>query len=115
MYQRLLVPLDGSRLAEQVLPYVHVLGNHLKCPISIVRAFGLPYMLESADGATIDRVSTDLRHQAQEYLNRVSMALRDGGGTVSATEYEGDPAPVIINEAEKVPDTLITISISVIP
>ena len=110
MYQRLLVPLDGSRLAEQVLPYVHVLGNHLKCPISIVRAFGLPYMLESADGATIDRVSTDLRHQAREYLNRVSMALRDGGGTVSATEYEGDPAPVIINEAEKVPDTLITIS-----
>ena len=75
MYQRLLVPLDGSRLAEQVIPYVHVLGNHLKCPIAIVRAFALPYMLESADEATIDRVSTDLRHQAREYLNQVSTCL----------------------------------------
>lgn len=110
MYQRLLVPLDGSPLAEQVLPYVYVLGNSLKCPIALVRAFDLPYMLESADGATIDRVSTGLRQQAQEYLNRLSTSLRDAGETVSVAEYEGDPATVIVNEAEKVPDTLIAIS-----
>lgn len=110
MYERLLVPLDGSPLAEQVLPYAYVLGNSLKCPIALVRAFDLPYMLESADGATIDRVSAGLRQQAQEYVNRLSTSLRDAGNTVSAAEYEGDAATVIVNEAEKVPNTLIAIS-----
>ena len=41
MYKRILVPLDGSKLAEQVLPYVRVLAKTCQVPIILLKAFDL--------------------------------------------------------------------------
>ena len=67
MYDRMIVPLDGSHLAEQVLPYVHVVGKGLQCPITLVRVFDVPAMLEGVAGSTIDRVADELRTNAGRY------------------------------------------------
>jgi hypothetical protein len=37
MYSRVIMPLDGSNLAEHILPYVRVLANGLQVPVDIVR------------------------------------------------------------------------------
>ena len=37
MYERILVPLDGSQLAEQVLPYVRLLGKALSPRVELLR------------------------------------------------------------------------------
>ena len=36
MYTKILVPLNGSAVAEQVLPYVRTLAGGLKIPIEFV-------------------------------------------------------------------------------
>lgn len=36
MYSRMLIPLDGSKLAEQVLPYARSLATTLKIPVELL-------------------------------------------------------------------------------
>ena len=36
MYTKILVPLDGSAVAEQVLPYVRTLAGGLKIPVELM-------------------------------------------------------------------------------
>ncbi|HEU4637760.1 MAG TPA: hypothetical protein VFS84_02815, partial [Candidatus Binatia bacterium] len=37
MYTKLLIPLDGSRLAEGVLPYARLLAHGLNVPVELLR------------------------------------------------------------------------------
>ena len=37
MYKRILIPMDGSPLAEQVLPYAQILAQAFQCPIEMLR------------------------------------------------------------------------------
>ncbi|MBI4297621.1 MAG: universal stress protein [Chloroflexi bacterium] len=110
MYSRILVPLDGSPLAEQVLPYVRVLALRLNAPITLLRAFGpVPDVwADPAHGLYLDRLIDDFRDKAQDYLSAVGHNLRDLGVSISIATPEGGPARHIIEEAEKLPDTLIT-------
>lgn len=39
MYDRILVPLDGSPMSEQTLPYVRILGAALKSPVELLRVY----------------------------------------------------------------------------
>ena len=110
MYDRMIVPLDGSQLAEQVLPYVHVVGKGLKCPITLVRVYDVPAMLEGVSGSTIDRVADELRADAGRYLERVKNSLSDVGTEVSVVGKQGDAASVIIEEADKGSSTIVMIS-----
>lgn len=112
MYERILVPLDGSPLAEQVLPYVYILGKALHSQIDFLRVFD-PVPEEWADpahGLYVDHIATTFRTQAQEYLNSVKSSLQDLGDTISVTAREGDPASHIVNQAAREPATLITMS-----
>ena len=36
MYTRMLIPLDGSKVAEQVLPYARFLAKALKIPVELL-------------------------------------------------------------------------------
>ena len=110
MYDRMIVPLDGSQLAEQVLPYVHVVGKRLRCPITLVRVYDVPATLEGVSGSTIDRVADELRADAGRYLERVKNSLVDVGTEVSVVGKQGEAASVIIEEAEKGSSTIVMIS-----
>ena len=111
MYERILVPLDGSPLAEQVLPYVLKLGLSNGSPVTLFRAYNIPAMaLEDAGGTLVDQIIAGYLAEAQEYLKRVGDALRQAGLTISSAIQEGDAASLIVSEAEAVPDTLIAMS-----
>ena len=116
MYSQILVPLDGSELAEQVLPYVKALGKAYRAPICLLRVFDpVPAeMGDSAHGVYLDRIATAFRNEAESYLEHIRTRLRpafDGLDLpISVTSHEGDPAACIISEAEKTPDTLIAMA-----
>ena len=38
MYTRMLIPLDGSKVAEQVLPYARFLARTLSLPVELLQA-----------------------------------------------------------------------------
>jgi nucleotide-binding universal stress UspA family protein len=113
MYERILVPLDGSPLAEQVLPYVRLLAQKLGAPVDLVRVFDRvpPGMADPQHHLYLDQVALSLRNEAEDYLNGVAADLQKDGITASVSVHEGDHAShvasSIVAEAEKEPGTLL--------
>ena len=68
MYKRILVPLDGSKLAEQVLPYVRVLAKTCQVPIILLKAFDLihPPSTDPSHSVYMDRLFNHYRSDAED-------------------------------------------------
>lgn len=112
MYQRILVPMDGSPLAEQTLPYVRILARELQCPVELMRVFD-PVPEQYADpahGLYIDQLATSFREQAEHSLEVYLASLQDLGFEVSTSAFEGHAATEIVENARRGPETLIAMS-----
>ena len=112
MYDRILVPLDGSKLAEQVLPYVKLIGKRLDAQIELFQAVASP-PLDLADpqhGVYIDTIAAGLLNRAETELQTAAEPLRQDGLTVTCRATMDNPAEGIVAEAEKDPSTLIAMS-----
>jgi nucleotide-binding universal stress UspA family protein len=102
MYTRILVPLDGSLLAEQVLPYVKLLAKRIKCHTELLQ------VIQDSPAPTHPRqVTANLSDEAQRYLKKAAASLKSSGLTVSSLVHHGDPASDIVAEAESKPGTLL--------
>ncbi len=111
----LLVPLDGSALAEKVLPHVVALGKTMDLEVQLLRIYTLPsdaYVLADgviAQGAAVFR--EPLINEAKTYLDGMIEKLRAGGlEHVVATVIEGDAASEIIDTARQTPASLIVMA-----
>ena len=112
MYTKILVPLDGSPLAEQVLPYVQILARDLKAQVELLCVIS-PVPAEMSDpqhGQFTDRLSATFRSQAQESLKGYADSFQALGIPVASTAEEGDAAHEIINRSAREPETLIAMS-----
>ena len=112
MYRRILIPLDGSKLAEQVLPYARLLAKAQHVPIELLHVFDrLPSVLaNSSGGQDADCSATAFRYEANEYIEQIASSLRSVGVEVTVASREGDPASLIIREAAQHSNTLIAMS-----
>ena len=112
MYTRILVPLDGSRLAEQVLPYVRLLAPALQSQVHLVRVVEEPINeVAFATRPQYYQVSQEAEaHKAVGYLAGVAASLREDGLTLSCAVVEGRPAACIAAEAEQESGTIIAMS-----
>ena len=112
MYTRILVPLDGSSTAEQVLPYVRLLGKKAGTRVDLLRLIeALPDEFAEPDqGAYLNEmIARELRQQRRK-LDQVAATLNSQGISTSVTVEEGKPAEFIVAEAEKQQDTLIAMA-----
>ena len=113
MYSRILVPVDGSSLSEQVLPYVQQLGLGLSIPVTLMTVVEpSPPSIGLHLGASSQEQET-VRHRADHaitYLDSLADAFRSDGVTVSTLTRSGAPAQEIVQEAEREADTLIAMS-----
>ena len=112
MYSEILVPLDGSHLSEQVLPYVRMLAGSFILPVHLFQACG-PVSEELADplhGRYRDAVSESYRNEAADYLHTIGQTMEEIGVAVRYSVREGRPAHLIVDEAEKNPVALIAMS-----
>ena len=102
--RRVVVPLDGSELAERALGPAIELANLHGCPITLLRAI---HQLSVADPeffpdrvATTDRLVTLDRSDAQAYLDEIARPLRDWGLEVGTSVAAGpSTAGAIVDEA----------------
>lgn len=122
MYRRILVTLDGSLLAEQVLPHVKAVLEGLKdvqvyllCVAQMVdysAASAMAYPMSMLPSRTMDedaerrRIEGDLR----DYLRGVEHQLAREGVTVSSDVRFGRPAEEIISFATEMKVDLIAMS-----
>jgi nucleotide-binding universal stress UspA family protein len=109
------VPLDGSGLAEKILPHVVALARRLKLEVHLVRVYTLPadaYIV--GDGVYMQALAqqrTVIQKEAEEYLaGKIEQLRADGLDQVVSTAMEGDPAGEIIDLAQRTPNNLIAMS-----
>ena len=112
MYIRILLPLDGSRLSEQVIPYVLPMAEKLKAHVLLLRVIESvdPALADPAHGRFLDQISTSMRNQAEDSLGTIRSAFASAGVEVSSEACEGSPASAIMAEANKDPAALIAMS-----
>lgn len=113
MFKKILAPLDGSDLAEQVLPYISLLTKGLEAQVDLLRVIEpLPPvgLTDPARDVYRQRILSELHQDAEEYLDGVASDLREQGITVSTTVVHGDPPSLILAEVEGHPDTMIAMS-----
>jgi nucleotide-binding universal stress UspA family protein len=108
-----IAPLDGSELAERVLPTVAELAKELNLEVILFRAYTLPLSALASDPegyyvATDEQIISAMRDEAVAYLDKKSEAMKQlGVDRVShVTEY-GLAADTLISFARKTPDNLI--------
>ena len=95
------IPLDGSELAESILPHAQELAQQLSLSIHLLRVIALGSLAYYAsEGVTMDTapVEEELEEEAEAYLGGVIQRLSQGGGTdVDFTVLKGSPALTIID------------------
>ena len=111
MYKRMLVPLDGSRLAEGILPFIIQIAGPLDLEVVLLRVVPpiLPLTLEGAGHFVVDDVATRLR-EAREYLAPVAADLRERGVRVMTEARNGEPVTVAVAAARDVGADLIAMT-----
>jgi nucleotide-binding universal stress UspA family protein len=108
-----IVPLDGSALAERVLPPVAELAKRAKLEIILFRAYNLPTSALAADPEAYYLVSDEkliagLHEEAVAYLEKKTQAIKEMGiEKVSCIAEYGVAADEIIALGKKTPDNLI--------
>ena len=102
MYKRVLVPLDGSRLAEGILPLVLLITGPLDLEVVLVRVVPPipPQTLEGTGPFMVDVVATRLE-EAREYLAGVAANLRKRGVRVITEARTGEPVTELVAAARE--------------
>ena len=111
-YTRILVPLDGSLLAEKVLPYAQALAKGFGARIELLYVF-TPTPETLADPihrVYSHQIDANLRAHGLDYLKGISASTDFSEISLSHRVELGDPESWIVKEAEKDPDTLIAMS-----
>ena len=107
MYNKILVPLDGSELAEVTLWYAARLAGRLRASLTLVYVtqpdeLTSPHMYECYLKDTIVKVKA--------HADEISAETKDGDVTVDYRILKGDPAEEIIDYADKSKIDLIILS-----
>lgn len=108
----IIVPLDGSPLAESVLAYVKDMAKALSLSVTLVRT--IPTMTALSAGPEYVLLPTDIITEMKEaailYLDDVAQSLRDEGLSCTTAVVEGDTASAISEYARKKQNHLVAIS-----
>jgi len=94
MFRSILLPLDGSVLAEAALPHAVALAEAFGAPLLLLRVIPVR---QRGGAAPLDIIDRRLgQAEAGAYLDALASELRQRGLTVSAEVLEGHPADRIV-------------------
>ena len=111
MYSKILVPLDGSKLAENVLPFARCVARSLQIPVELLAVVDVAEMarnISAAKGLFLDTLIDHETRRSGNYLNGIAKNLPVGG--VHCTVGKGKAADVIIESAAAEKNTLIAMA-----
>jgi nucleotide-binding universal stress UspA family protein len=116
MYNKILVPLDGSPVSQCILPHLRQLALGTDRPaVTILRVVEpLPDDVRNAlvelEGELIIALEKKRQAGASTYVNGIVRGLCEQGGHVDGLVLTGKPAEAIINYAQKNQVDLILLS-----
>jgi nucleotide-binding universal stress UspA family protein len=100
--QRILVPLDGSKLAEQVLPVVSPIARALEAEMTLFQVIS-SYAIGSFSGEWYSPLKSTFEtaeQHAKAYLERKASRLKELGIETSTAVWTGSVAQLIVRYAE---------------
>ncbi len=109
MYRKILVPLDGSKLAECVLPHVETLAKGCEVKeIILLRICEPPVILADYSPSipvsfeeNVAKITSFSRQQCSLYLGDMEKRLKDEGFAVSSESRLGNAVDEIVDYAAK--------------
>ncbi len=120
MYERIVVPLDGSKVGEAALPHVEdlvaKLSPEVKVEVTLLQVLprSTTYGTGGGEGAVsvpyTEKELEQIKKQAMDYLNETGEALRSKGATVTAKVAIGSAHDEIVKVAEETNADLIAMS-----
>lgn len=108
-----IIPLDGSKLAEECVPTALEIAKACDAEVIFIRAIRLPSYAISGPGSEyygVDYGVSAQRTGAQEYLSQFVEMAKAEGLSASSHAALGNAAARIIEETKHVPDAMIVIS-----
>jgi len=112
VFKTMIVPLDGSEIAESVLPMAAGTAKKLGLEVVLFRAYHLPFNAYAGDdgyyATNYDDLISAVRDEAEEYLQKkVAEVKKLGVEKVSALAKEGFAGDEILSIGRKTPKGLI--------
>ena len=108
MYKKIMVPLDGSKLAECVLPHLETVIKGCESPevivVQAVEPLSIPYGREVSQLASLEQVKAFETHQkadAEKYLKEVVARLKKTGVNARAEVIYGKAGERLSDYATK--------------
>jgi nucleotide-binding universal stress UspA family protein len=111
MYRRVLVPLDGSLVAEGIIPFIMEIAGPLDMQVVLLRVL-VPVPPMPVEG-TRQVVIGDLekrRAEAEKYLAVIAAELRDKGVRATTDVRPGEPVAEILQGAREAEADLIAMT-----
>lgn len=114
-FRTIIVPLDGSHLAEQVLPHVVFLATQLHSAVTLIRTYSLPtagyFMAAGISHPDMAALGEKIKQEAGGYLEAKAAELKAQGlAKISSHIVEGHGPEEIIELARRNADSLIALA-----
>ena len=111
MYKRVTVPLDGSMVAEGIIPFMLEIAGPLDMEIVLLRVLVPvpPTVIEGSRHIEVEDVERR-RAEAEAYLAPIAAELRTKGVRVRTLVRRGEPASEIIAGAREAGSDLIAMT-----
>jgi nucleotide-binding universal stress UspA family protein len=119
MYERILVPLDGSKVGEAAMPYVEDLVSKLspatKVEVTLFQVVSTQYHWVVAGEATArvpytDKEMEQIKRKATSYLNKAGKGLKSKGAVVKCKVEVGKAAEEILKATGDINADLVAMS-----
>ena len=111
MYEKILVPLDGSALAERALRHAQEIARGTRSELLLLQAVNLPIpVVPEAVLAPDDKWLSEARKEAAAYLEGIAAPMRNAGMRVRTLLDERPPADAILHVAAREEVDLIIMS-----
>lgn len=111
MYQSILVPLDGSERAEQILPHAKELAMKFGATLTLLQVITPVYHMESLESPGYYQVMLDeakrMENKAKVYLKTLKTNLKYEGVDTEIRVVQGQPVERILAAAEEAEVDLI--------
>ena len=111
MYEKILVPLDGSALAERAIPHAREIARGSRSEILLLQSVTFPLPVVPEAGLIPDgKWLAGAKKEAARYLEGIAAPLREAGVRVRTLLDERSPADAILHVAMREEVDLIVMS-----
>ncbi len=114
MQGQIVVPLDGSRLAEKALPHAVALARTTNSGLTLLQVISIPQAMNplawgAPPASTVSAIREGMLESANEYLRSITLRLGSDGTAAQIEVLEGDAAEAIIVYAEQHPEVAMIV------